>query len=84
MNSGREAPQLARLNTWSIHWISANGPQSPASNMETRDLVPKEAFPGHGIFKGNGLKLIWKNFGIAKSLDLFWRSEWPANYLEGR
>ena len=38
------------------HWISAVGPQSPASNMGTRDLMPEGASLGPGDSKGNGLK----------------------------
>lgn len=57
-------PKLAWLIAQNSHWISANGPLSPASYMHTRDLMPKGAFLGHGIVKGYGLKLIWKVFGI--------------------
>lgn len=46
-----------------IHWMSTDGPWSLASNMETRDLMPKGAFLGHGRFKENGVKLIRKIFG---------------------
>lgn len=58
--------QAGVVNNPGLHWISTDGPQSPASNVGTRDLMPGGAFWGMEAPKGNGLKLIRKSFGAGQ------------------
>lgn len=44
-------------NSPDLRWVSTVGPQSPASNSGTRDLVPEGAFLGWARLQGQWIEI---------------------------
>lgn len=44
-------------NSPDLRWVSTVGPQTPASNRGTRDLVPEGAFLGYARLQGEWVEI---------------------------
>lgn len=49
--------QADMANNPGFHWIPTDGPQSPASTLRMRDLMPEGGSLQHGRFQGEWVKI---------------------------